>query len=346
MYRFLLRPRWIGFHVLVVGAVVLMLNLGFWQLRRLDERSEFNATVTERIEQEAVPVEALVDELGDAPGTDDAEAVEWREVTASGTYLADQVLVFNRSQGGRAGDNVLTPLVLDDGRIVLVNRGFVPLGVDVPPPPGSDVELVGRARPSEERRRGELTDSDEGPVTEVRRVDIDRIAPQLPAEVVPFYIDLVDSAPAPGASDPTPVPAPELDEGPHLSYAVQWFIFAACVAVGWVLAVRRSVRTRQGRSSAAVAVADPSGVAVPREAHGSGQVNGPDGDDDSDRTSSDVTDSDSTSGDVTDSNDIDSDSTGSDVTGGSGGRAGEGLRPSSGAATPTARSGTPGSSPR
>ena len=43
MYRFLLRPKWIGFHLLVVAAIVTMVNLGFWQLRRLDERQAFNA---------------------------------------------------------------------------------------------------------------------------------------------------------------------------------------------------------------------------------------------------------------------------------------------------------------
>ncbi len=240
MYRFLLRPRWIGFHLLVLAAVVLMVNLGFWQLRRLDERREFNATVTERIEQGPVPLDAVLDEAGDDP-----ESVEWRQVTASGSYLPDQILVFNRSQGGRPGDNVVTPLELDDGRIVLVNRGFVPLGLDVPPAPTTPVEVLGRARPSEERRRGQLTDAADGPVTEVRRLEIERIAPQLPGEVVPVYVDLVLSEPPAGPDDPTPVPAPELDEGPHLSYAVQWFIFAACVVVGWVLAVRRSVRSRR-----------------------------------------------------------------------------------------------------
>ena len=52
---------------------------------------------------------------------------------------------------------------------------------------------------------------------------------------------LVSSDPEVAAGDPVPVPAPELGEGPHLSYAVQWFIFAVCVAVGWVFAVRRSI---------------------------------------------------------------------------------------------------------
>ena len=103
--------------------------------------------------------------------------------------------------------------------------------------------MIGRLHPSQERRRGQLTDPD-GELTELQRIDLDRLAAQLPAAVVPMYIDLVSSEPAEGAI-PEPTLLPELDEGPHLSYAVQWFIFSACVAAGWVLAVRHSAQARR-----------------------------------------------------------------------------------------------------
>ncbi len=240
MYGFLLRPKWLAFHVLIVAAVVVMVSLGFWQLRRLDERRAFNVTVIERVERSPIELTALLDD----PGFDPA-AAEWLPVTVAGTYLPDQVVVFNRSQAGRAGDNVLTPLALDDGRTVLVNRGFVPLGFDVPPPPATGVEVLGRVRPSQERGRGGLTDAVDGPISEIRRVDIAQLAPQLPGEVVPVYLDLIESEPAVGAGDPAPVPAPQPGEGNHLSYAFQWFIFSACVVVGWVLAIRRSIAARR-----------------------------------------------------------------------------------------------------
>jgi cytochrome oxidase assembly protein ShyY1 len=68
---------------------------------------------------------------------------------------------------------------------------------------------------------------------------------------VPFYVDLVESQPAESTGLPEPLPAPDLSEGPHLSYAVQWFIFATCVAIGWVLAVRHSFTQRRRALSAA-----------------------------------------------------------------------------------------------
>jgi cytochrome oxidase assembly protein ShyY1 len=242
---FLLRPRWIAFHALVAAGIVLMIWLGFWQLNRLEQRREFNDVVAARIDQPAVPLEQLL-----PLALSDPDAVEWRQVTVSGTYLDDQVVWFNRSQGGLPGDNVLTALVDGDDTVV-VNRGFVVLGSELPPAPDGQVEVLGRIRVPSERRLGGLTDPTDGPVTEVRRIDLDVLGAQFPGDVAPFYVDLIGSVPNVAATDPTPIPAPTLDEGPHLSYAVQWFIFAAAVLVGWVLAVRRSLATNRRRGSGA-----------------------------------------------------------------------------------------------
>ncbi len=234
---FLLRPTWVAFHVLVIVSITVMITLGLWQLRRLDERTTFNATVTERIDQPPVPLEDL---LAGPDAATDIGLLEWRQVTVTGQYSTDQVVWFNRSQDGLAGDNVLSALV-DGDNTVLVNRGFVLLGDDVPAAPSGAVELLGRVRLPPDRQRGELTDASQGPLAEVRRIDLQRLDEQLPGELAPIYLDLVGSIPNVSATDPIPVPPPTLSDGPHLSYAVQWFIFAAAVFVGWVLAVRRSI---------------------------------------------------------------------------------------------------------
>ena len=236
---FLLRPKWIAFHLLVFAAIAAMIWLAFWQLRRLDERRAFNDVVAERIDQAPVPFDELL-----PTAIDDPDAVEWRQVTVAGSYLDDQVVWFNRSQDGLAGDNVLTALV-DAETTVVVNRGFVVLGTEIPPAPSGEVEVLGRIRVPGERQRGGLTDSTDGPVTEVRRVDLGLLGQQLPGEVAPVYLDLIGSVPNVGPGDPAPVPAPTLDEGPHLSYAVQWLIFATAVLIGWILAVRRSLAPRK-----------------------------------------------------------------------------------------------------
>lgn len=256
MYRFLLRPKWLAFHLLVVGAVILMANLGLWQLHRLEDRRSFNDDVRVRSSQPAVAYADLV-----VPGTNPGE-LAWRTVEVTGTYLAsEEVVVINRSQAGVVGRNVVTPLVLNDDTLVLVNRGFVPELDAVPAPPTGIVAIIGRVRTTEVRRLGGLTESAEGALAEFQRLDIERIARQLPAPVAGVSIELADSSPPQGAL-PVPVPAPQLTEGPHLSYMVQWWIFALAAIAGWILAVRRSARKGVSRSSAPSPQGSPSPTAT------------------------------------------------------------------------------------
>ncbi len=252
MYRFLLRPKWIAFHLLIVATVVTMVSLALWQLRRLDERKSFNARVEQNLD---AAIEPLAGVLTDGV---DQSSIEWRQVGVTGTYLAGQtVLVVNRSQGGESGRNVVDALQLTDGTVILVNRGFVPQEDAVPPAPSGRVEVIGRLRRSEVRRTGQPEDPSGVVLTEVRRIDIDKLAPQVSAatgtDVLPMYLERVTSDPADGTAvdetgqdPPLPIALPELGEGPHLSYTIQWFIFSACVIAGWVFAVRRSAATRSG----------------------------------------------------------------------------------------------------
>ena len=71
-----------------------------------------------------------------------------------------------------------------------------------------------------------------------------------------MYLELIRSNPTQPSPLPDPVIPPDLSEGSHLSYSVQWLIFALCAAVGWVLAVRKSIQTRaRGVSASDSAVA-------------------------------------------------------------------------------------------
>lgn len=249
-YGFLFRPIWLFFHLIVVGGIVLMVNLGIWQLNRLDERKTFNRELTERAAAAPVSLETLLGRI--EAGDLSIEEAEWQRVEATGVYLPDQIVEFNVSQGGRAGENVLAALVTsgaeraDTPRTVIVNRGFIPLPTAVPELPAVESRITGFVRPSESRRRGQLTDAaPDGSLTEVRRIDLAQLAAHYGGDVAPVFIQLTASVPPIGDTDPQPVVLPDLDDGPHLSYAVQWFVFSAFVALGWVLAVRRSLRQRR-----------------------------------------------------------------------------------------------------
>ncbi len=244
MYRFVLRPRWFVGHVTVGLAIALMISLGFWQLRRLEERREYNQKLAERTAASTADVSEL------APRAErDVDAVEYRSVRLTGRFdTSDDVLVGYRSLHGVSGHHVVTPLVLADGTAVLVNRGWVPahFAEDWPVPdaaaPRGTVEVAGYLRASETRGSFGPRDPDSGELRLVSRVDVDRIAQQIDEPVRPFWVQM--EAPVPADGIPAPVPLADLGEGNHLSYAFQWFIFASGSGVGWLILLRVSARRR------------------------------------------------------------------------------------------------------
>ena len=234
MYTFLLRPKWIATHLLVIALVVVMVNLGIWQLNRHHERTAFNATLIQRFDAPIQPLENL---LLDAKPED----IEWMPTALSGTYLeGEDISLVNVSQLGMAGYDAITPLRLSDGKIVLINRGFLPLASAFPPAPDGEVSLLGRIRASSERRTGAVSDPSSGELTEVQRIDIDRLQQQIDGELVPVYVQLLESTPAEAPALSTIVD-PDFSNGPHLSYTIQWFFFSLCAIGGWIALVRREV---------------------------------------------------------------------------------------------------------
>lgn len=240
MYRFLLKPKWIGFHLLCLAAIVGMISLGLWQLRRLDEKQTFNDRVTSHDA-------AAVVQLDPQMLTGDPDDLIYRRVETTGTYLAEpQFEVVNVSQDGTTGRNVVNALALADGTLVIVNRGFVPIAATVPAPPSGEVQLLARLKAGQTAGTGQPRDDGTQALTEIRRVDLEALGQQFDQPLAPMYLELVSSTPAEPAGVVSPVAFPTLSDGPHLSYTIQWFIFSISVAVGWVFAVRKSARDRSG----------------------------------------------------------------------------------------------------
>lgn len=253
-YRFAGRPKWILSHLFVLAMVVLMVNLGFWQLRRLDERKAHNRVVSVRTAAAPMPVDRLLgagDGFGSA-GLAKARGFEFRQVTATGTYRADQeVLVRGRSLNGAAGSWVLTPLQLADGTALVVNRGWIPNDGSkekVPSTfaaPSGPVQVTGLLQATQTKGSFGATDPPNGTLTNLARADILRLQRQVPEKLVPAYAQLERQRPSPIADRaPTLLPGPELSEGPHLSYAIQWFLFSIMAVVVYAMILRRSVRER------------------------------------------------------------------------------------------------------
>lgn len=254
MYAFLRRPKWIVSHVLIGALIVTMVVLGFWQLDRLSERRELNDQVENRLGQPLVDIGELAS-AGD--GYEVGEDVRFRLATATGAYqLDDEVLVLNRSFDGAPGYWVLTPLLLDDGTALVVNRGWIPFrlepGTPRPEaaPPTGDVTVGGMVRRTVEPEGIQSADPEGVVLDALARPDLERYQQQLDYPILPVYLQLELQDPA-AAELPATLPRPELDEGPHLSYSVQWFIFATIGIIGYPLTLRRIAQSegKDGRHS-------------------------------------------------------------------------------------------------
>lgn len=246
--------RWVALLVLVVCLVIAFVNLGQWQLRRLDERRGSNATV---VAHEDAPVRPY-EQVFDHPITDDDQ---WQRVTVTGTFDAEhQLIVRYRNNGDAAGYEVVVPLHATDGRTILIDRGFIarPAGQDFPssvaPPPSGQVTIVGHVRRNEQG-----ADTATTPVAgSVRLINSDAIAKASGLTLVSGYIGVLEMTPAQAGYEP--IATPPLDEGPHLSYALQWFTFSLIALGGLIVFIRNDIRDRKkalARAARAAAEQDP-----------------------------------------------------------------------------------------
>jgi surfeit locus 1 family protein len=226
--------------LVVFGAVALICaRLGVWQVHRLRERRALNAAALAERSRPPMTIES-----SNAAGTGLID----RRVAASGRYDDDHAIVIRgRVYQGVPGVEVVSPLVLGSGQgAVLVNRGFVPapdaftIALDSLREPGV-VRAEGIALPI---RSGGGAPLARGAETTWAALDLEALGAHLPYPISPIYIrQLPDSALPrfPRRLDPPP-----LDDGPHLSYAIQWFAFSVMAVVfGMVIARQQRKREQQ-----------------------------------------------------------------------------------------------------
>ncbi|MCD6639650.1 MAG: SURF1 family protein [Nocardioides sp.] len=225
---FLLSPRWVVFALVVAAMAWGAWQLGEWQFHRLEDRQDRNSIIERNEREGPVPVTEVM-----AVGRPVAAEDEWRVVEATGTYATeDTIIVRYRTRDRAAGVDVVVPLVLSDGSSVLVDRGWYATdnrGVataDVPPPPPGEVQVTGWVR------RDGSGDSTDVANQSTRAVSSEKIGPALDREVLGGFVDLRSESPEP-AEKLLPVELPELDEGPHFFYGLQWWFFGALAIFGF-----------------------------------------------------------------------------------------------------------------
>lgn len=248
--RFLLSRRWILFFVAVVMLAYLAFRLGEWQFDRLEEREQRNAVTQRNLAADPVPVE-------DVLGVDQPVSAqdEWRHVTATGDYSDDETVVVRyQTRDGKSGVDVVTPLVTDQGWALLVNRGWVATGnvgttePDIPPAPSGEVTITGWVRADATGDSAAVSDGSTRAISSVT------IGQTLPYPVYRGFVELDEQTP-PTAEPLEKVEVPDLGEGPHFFYGLQWWFFAALALFGFVYLAwdeRKKMRRAKERPSSQV----------------------------------------------------------------------------------------------
>ncbi|MGJ8720506.1 MAG: SURF1 family cytochrome oxidase biogenesis protein [Salinibacterium amurskyense] len=238
-WRFVLSSRWFGYLTLVIVFAIGCVFLSHWQFDRREEAATEVARVSENWESAPRSLDSVMPELNEFN-----EDNKWMSVAVSGEYLNDeQLLVRGRPYGGQPGFEVLVPLQLESGEIIVVDRGWVSSGNSqdapdsVPEAPTGTVDVVMRLKPSEPTVFGRSA-----PEGQIATIHLPAIAEILGDSTYTGAYGLLASETPAADVRPLAYPKPLLDEGAHLSYAFQWVAFGVLAFIGLGWAVRQEYR--------------------------------------------------------------------------------------------------------
>jgi len=227
-WGFLVSRRWVLFAVVVALLAYASWLLGEWQFHRLEDRKERNAIIERN---ESAPVAPVGEVLAPSRTVDPDD--QWRVVTATGTYaVEDTVVVRYRTREGASGIDVVVPLETVDGASLLVDRGWMATDNrgadpdDLPAPPSGEVTVTGWVRIDATGDSTGVTDQSTRAISSVQ------IGEALDRDVYGGFVDLRSEDPAPETTLKS-VELPELDNGPHFFYGLQWWFFGLLALFGF-----------------------------------------------------------------------------------------------------------------
>jgi len=231
MFKNLIKPRWIALTLFLLILIYLFIRLSNWQFDRYDQRVLRNESTNVALSLNPKKIDSVSQMSG---------LKQWEKIELTGSYLSDQSkLVRKQYLENNLGFWVITPFKIQNGENILVNRGWIPIGSSassnqsIPLAPVGTVNLEGYLQPFNES----ITQPKDLPLNQVNTIDYKYFESEIANN---FYVQVAKSSPM--DNQVAIIPLPELSNGPHFSYAIQWILFALLLPIGWYVLLKNETK--------------------------------------------------------------------------------------------------------
>ncbi len=227
MFKNLTKPRWIALTAFLLIMIYLFIRLSDWQFDRYNTRIQNNEITTTALSSEPI-------KLTDLSQVSDLK--DWQKVSIKGEFVnSDAKLLRRQYLESSLGFWVITPLKLDNDKVILVNRGWIPIAEsstsqqEIPSSPQGDVTIIGYVQTLKDTR----SEPEDLPLNQINHLNSTNFSSQ---PLSTSYLQLASMTPM--DNQVAIIPLPELSNGPHFSYAIQWILFALMLPIGWYVLLK------------------------------------------------------------------------------------------------------------
>jgi len=231
MFKNLAKPRWIALTAFLLIMIYLFIRLSDWQFDRYNTRIQDNEITTTALNSEPIKLTDL---------SQVSELKDWQKVSLKGEFMdSDAKLLRRQYLESSLGFWVITPLKLDNDQVILVNRGWIPIAEsstsqqEIPSSPQGDVTIIGYVQTLKDTR----SEPEDLPLNQINHLNSTNFSSQ---PLSTNYLQLASMTPM--DNQVAIIPLPELSNGPHFSYAIQWILFALMLPIGWYVLLKNENR--------------------------------------------------------------------------------------------------------
>jgi len=227
MFKNLTKPRWIALTAFLLIMIYLFIRLSDWQFDRYNTRIQNNEITTTALNSEPIKLTDL---------SQVSELKDWQKVSLKGEFMdSDAKLLRRQYLESSLGFWVITPLKLDNDQVILVNRGWIPIAEsstsqqEIPSSPQGDVTIIGYVQTLKDTR----SEPEDLPLNQINYLNSTNFSSQ---PLSTNFLQLASMSPM--DNQVAIIPLPELSNGPHFSYAIQWILFALMLPIGWYVLLK------------------------------------------------------------------------------------------------------------